>query len=494
MRYILSLDQGTTSSRAILVNELGVIGAKAQKEFKQHFPRSGWVEHDPKEIWSSQAAVISEVIAKSGVHDIAAIGVTNQRETTILWDKKTGEPLYNAIVWQDRRTTAFCEELKRLGYEKPFQEKTGLCLDPYFSGTKIRWILDQVPGVKEKAKRGEVAFGTVDSWLIWKLTSGALHITDATNASRTLLYNLHTGNWDEELLQLLEIPREILPEVRLSSEVYGMTKTPILSKSIPIAGIAGDQQAALFGQACFQKGMVKNTYGTGCFMLMNTGDHPVLSKKKLLTTVAYKLPKETAFALEGSTFIGGAVVQWLRDNLGIIEKSSDIETLAAADSGGVFFVPAFTGMGAPYWEPHARGMILGLSRGSTKAHIARAAIESIAYQVADVLKAMQEEALLPIYEVRTDGGAAVDNTLLQFQADLLDVRVIRPQVTELTALGVAFLAGLAMGFWKDKEEIAQFWKEDRVFKPSHFSPKAKELYQKWKKAVAAALSWQEDVL
>lgn len=495
MKYILALDQGTTSSRALLVDKQGMIKAKAQKEFKQIFPSPGWVEHDPKEIWSSQMAVVTEVLAHSGVsiQDIGGIGITNQRETTVLWDRKTAKPIFNAIVWQDRRTTDYCQKLKNQGLETLFRKKTGLLLDPYFSGTKIRWILDQVPGAHERAKRGEIAFGTIDTWLIWKLTDGKLHVTDATNASRTLLYNIYTGDWDDELLSILQIPKEILPKVCSSSEVYGESSTNVLSASIPICGIAGDQQAALFGQACTKEGMVKNTYGTGCFMLMNTGTRPVLSKSNLLTTVAYKIGKETSYALEGSVFIAGAVVQWLKDNLGLIKTSADVEKLAssAPDSNGVFFVPAFTGLGAPYWNPYARGMIMGLSRGSTAAHIARAALDSIAYQVMDVIKAMEADSQISIKELRADGGAVVNNQLMQFQSDLLGVPVIRPQITELTALGAAYLAGLAIGFWKNQTEIASHWKEDKTFTPAMEKEKAQKLYLQWCKAVETAEHWEE---
>jgi glycerol kinase len=492
MKYILALDQGTTSSRAVLISRQGNIHATAQKEFKQIFPHPGWVEHDPQEIWSSQASCITEVLAKGQISpdQIAGIGITNQRETTIVWDRQTGKPLGNAIVWQDRRTTKICQDLKE--FEPLFQQKTGLLLDPYFSGTKLFWILKNTPGAFEKAKKGELAFGTVDAWLLWKLTGGTSHMTDVSNASRTLLFNIHTLKWDEDLLKILNIPKGILPEVKCSSDIFGKTNTPILTGSIPISGIAGDQQAALFGQACFSKGMVKTTYGTGCFLLMNTGSQPVVSKNNLLTTIAYQIKTEVVYALEGSVFIGGAVVQWLRDNLGLIKKSSDIEKLAASvpDSGDVFFVPAFTGLGAPYWDPYARGAIVGLSRGTTAGHIARSALDSIAYQVMDVLKAMEADAGVPIAEIRVDGGAVANNLLMQFQADLVHAPVIRPKITELTALGAAFLAGIAVGFWKNKEEAAASWQEDRKFEPTMQKNQVKILQQKWAKAVKCAQTWE----
>lgn len=495
MRYILALDQGTTSSRAVLIDRSGVIVGQAQKEFTQFFPVPGWVEHDPLEIWSSQASVISEVMAHSGVHakDIAAIGITNQRETTIVWEKKTGRPIFNAIVWQDRRTTEICNQLKKQGLEPLFQQKTGLLLDPYFSGTKLHWILDSIPGARERAKKGELAFGTVDSWLVWKLTNGAIHITDASNASRTLMYNIKTGEWDEELLKILNIPREILPQVCSSSEVYGDTSCSLFDSPVPISGIAGDQQAALFGQACFKPGMAKTTYGTGCFMLMNTGTDLVISKNHLLTTVAYKIKGKTYYALEGSVFIGGAVVQWLRDNLGIIKTSDDVEKLAGSvpDSGGVFFVPAFTGLGAPHWDPYARGTIAGITRGTTAAHIARAALEGIAFQVTDVLKAMEADSHIRIAELRVDGGAVKDNILMQFQSDLLGTAVLRPKVTELTAIGAAYLAGLAVAFWKDKEEIASHWEMERAFTPGMNLAEVQRLRKKWDRAIQSSKAWEE---
>lgn len=494
MRYILALDQGTTSSRAVLIAENGLLQASSQKEFKQIFPSPGLVEHDPAEIWSSQAACITEVLIKGNVKpaEIGGIGITNQRETTLVWDRKTGRPLMNAIVWQDRRTTEICQKLKKEGVEPLIRKKTGLLLDPYFSATKLQWILKTIPGAQERAKKGELAFGTVDSWLLWQLTEGKCHATDVTNASRTLLLNIHTLQWDDELLQLFNIPREILPEVHPSSHVYGNSTHPILASSIPIAGIAGDQQAALVGQACFKPGMVKSTYGTGCFMLMNTGAMPVLSKNNLLTTVAYQVGKEVAYALEGSVFIGGAVVQWLRDNLKIIQKSSDVESLATSvpDSGGVFFVPAFTGLGAPYWDPYARGAIVGLTRGSTSAHIARSALESIAFQVTDVLQAMEGDAANRIEEIRVDGGAVNNPIMMQFQADLMSAPVIRPKVTELTAQGAAYLAGLAIGFWKNFDEISSLWKEDLRFSPKMAPEQVRELRRKWHKAIVCAQTWE----
>ena len=494
MSSILALDQGTTSSRALIIDSYGKVLAVAQKEFKQYFPQSGFVEHDPEEIWSSQFAVANEAIAmaKLSASDIAGIGITNQRETTVLWDRKSGRPIFRAIVWQDRRTTPLCEELKKQNLEPLFRSKTGLLLDPYFSGTKIRWLLDHIPGARAKAEKGELAFGTIDTWLVWNLTRGHLHITDATNASRTLLYNIHTGDWDEEILKILEIPRSILPEVRGSSEIYGSTAEHVFSASIPIAGIAGDQQAALFGQGCFQAGMAKATYGTGCFILMNTGNQPIVSKNQLLTTVAYKIGSETHFALEGSVFIAGAAIQWLRDQLKIIEKSSDVDKLAASvnDTGGVYFVPAFTGLGAPHWDPHARGTILGISRGTSAAHIARATLESIAYQAADVLNAMQSDANIHLSEIRVDGGAVVSDLLMQFQADLMQTNVLRPKEPELTAIGAAFLAGLAVGVWKKKSELSALWRLDRKFSPKMDRAGVQKLLQNWNRAIGRAKNWE----
>ena len=494
-KYILSLDQGTTSSRAIIFDKTGSIVATAQKEFTQIFPQPGWVEHDANEIWSTQLGVATEAILKAGltINDIAAIGITNQRETTVVWDRDTHLPVYNAIVWQDRRTADYCDQLKKDGYAEAIQQKTGLVTDAYFSGTKVKWILDNVEGARDKAQKGELCFGTIDSWLLWKLTNGKVHATDVSNASRTLLYNIHTLQWDKDLLKLFGIPESMLPEVRSSSEVYGHTENILTATSVPVSGIAGDQQSALFGQMCTQPGMVKNTYGTGCFMLMNTGTKPVASKNNLLTTIAWKVNGEVQYALEGSVFIGGAVVQWLRDGLKIIQTSGDVEALAvkAGDNGGVYFVPAFTGLGAPYWNQHARGIIVGLTRGSSDAHIARAAIESIAFQSMDLLKAMEADAGLPIKEVRVDGGATVNNQLMQFQSDILNTQVIRPQVTETTALGAAYLAGLAVGYWSSIDELQQYWQKDKAFTPSMNDAKRNELQKDWKKAVKAAQAWTE---
>ncbi|MEH3115283.1 glycerol kinase GlpK [Pedobacter terrae] len=466
-KYILSIDQGTTSSRAIVFNRNGEIVAIAQREFTQIYPKASWVEHDPMEIWSTQLAVVTEVIVKAGlsVSDIEAIGITNQRETTVVWDKETGQPIYHAIVWQDRRTAAYCDEIKAQGLANKILEKTGLIIDSYFSATKARWILENVEGAREKAEAGKLAFGTIDTWLIWKLTAGEKHVTDVTNASRTMLYNIHTLSWDEELLELFTIPKTMLPEVKSSSEVYGVTAGRILAAKIPIAGIAGDQQSALFGQMCTEIGMVKNTYGTGCFMLMNIGQKPKISFNNLLTTIAWQINGEVNYALEGSIFIGGAVVQWLRDEMGLISKSADVETLAKKvnDTDGVYVVPAFAGLGAPHWDQHARGTITGLTRGTNKSHIARAALESIAYQTMDVLKAMEADAGISITELRVDGGVTANDLLMQFQADLLNCKVIRPDVTEVTATGAAYLAGLATGFWKSIDEIRSQWKINRTF-------------------------------
>ncbi len=494
MEYILTLDQGTTSSRALLIGRDANIKAVAQKEFRQIFPKPGLVEHDPDEIWSSQASVIAEILAKAGINRnaIAAIGITNQRETTIVWDKKSGQAIFNAIVWQDRRTTAFCQELKKQGLESLFQKKTGLVLDPYFSGTKLRWILDHVPGAREKAGRGELAFGTVDSWLIWKLSGGKKHVTDVTNASRTLLFNIHERKWDEELLKILDIPASMLPEVVSCSEKICVTDSPLFTSPIPICGLAGDQQAALFGQVCWQKGMAKATYGTGGFMLMNTGTQAVTSKNNLLTTIGYELDGKLYYALEGSVFIAGAVVQWLRDNLGIIKSSKEVEALAASvpDTAGVYFVPAFTGLGAPYWDPEARGTIVGLTRGTQAGHLARAALQGIVFQVCDVLKAMESDAGTTIEQVRVDGGAVSNNLLMQMQSDLLGVPVIRPKVTELTALGAAFFAGLASGFWRNSDEIIDFWQIDRTFKPALPKDVMQKSMDEWKRAVRCARAWE----
>ena len=485
--YILSLDQGTTSSRAILFNQEGQIVSIAQKEFTQIFPTPGWVEHDALEIWSTQIGVASEVISKQniGQDSIAAIGITNQRETTVLWNRQTGQPIYNAIVWQDRRTADFCDQLKAQGKQAMIQAKTGLVIDAYFSASKIKWILDHVEGARDLANKGELCFGTIDSWLVWKLTNGAAHVTDATNASRTMLYNIHDLRWDTELLDLFDIPLSILPEVKSSSEVYGTTNLMVPNHSIPIAGIAGDQQAALFGQICTQAGMVKNTYGTGCFMLMHTGEKAVTSKNNLLTTIALQRNGKTYYALEGSVFIAGAVVQWLRDGLHLIRNSDEVEALAGsvADTDGVYMVPAFAGLGAPYWNQHAKGTIVGLTRGTHTAHIARAALESIAYQTYDVLKAMEADAQIPILELRVDGGATKNNLLMQFQSDLLSTKVIRPTMIETTALGAAYLAGLAVGFWKDEATLATKWQVDQIFEPTMKDSEVATKIQGWQKAI-----------
>ncbi len=492
MKHILALDQGTTSSRAILFDHAGSVRAVAQKEFPQIFPKPGWVEHNPDDIWASQASVAAEVLAKAGVaaRDVAAIGITNQRETTVVWERATGRPIHNAIVWQDRRTAGACDKLRRQGHAARIQRKTGLVVDAYFSATKLAWILQHVPGAKARAKRGELAFGTVDSWLVWNLTGGKVHVTDPSNASRTMLFNIHTGDWDEELLALFGVPRSVLPAVKSSSEVYGQAN--IFSDPVPIAGIAGDQQAALFGQVCTQPGMVKNTYGTGCFMLMNTGTKPIASRNKLLTTVAWRIGGRTEYALEGSIFIAGAAVQWLRDGLGIIKSSPEVEALAAsvADTGGTYFVPALAGLGAPHWDQYARGLIAGLTRGTTAAHLARAALEGIAYQVADVLHAMEADAKIKLKELRVDGGACANNLLMQFQADLLGVPVVRPKVAETTALGAAYLAGLAVGFWKDQREIAAQWQVDKRFTPAMKKARREQLTAGWQKALARAQKWE----
>jgi glycerol kinase len=493
MKYILALDQGTTSSRAIVFDRAGNIKGVAQKEFRQIFPKPGWVEHDASEIWSTQAGVATEAIAKARLKpvDIAAIGITNQRETVVVWDRATGEPICNAIVWQDRRTAAACDKLRAAGKAALIKRKNGLIIDAYFSATKLQWILQNVKGAAKRAKAGELAFGTIDSWLIWKLTHGKHHITDVTNASRTMLFNLKTCDWDDDLLKLFGIPRALLPEVRSSSEVYGDAE--VLGAPIPIAGIAGDQQAALFGQACMKPGLVKNTYGTGCFMVMNTGDQPIPSKNKLLTTVAWRIGNRTEYALEGSIFIAGAVVQWLRDGLGIIRNSADVEALAASveDTHGVYLVPAFAGLGAPHWDQYARGLMAGITRGTTAAHIARAALEGIAYQVADVLHAMQADAGIKLKELRVDGGACANNLLMQFQSDLLGVPVVRPKVAETTALGAAYLAGLAVGYWKDQKEIAALWQEDRRFKPAMKPSRRRALQAGWNKALTRAKGWED---
>lgn len=491
--YILSLDQGTTSSRSMLFDKQGNIISVAQKEFKQIFPQSGWVEHDANEIWSTQFGTMAEAVAQAHINmkQVAGIGITNQRETTVVWDRKTSQPIYNAIVWQDRRTAAYCDELKAARYAETIQQKTGLIIDAYFSATKLKWILDNVEGARAKAENGELAFGTIDSWLTWKLTNGEVHVTDVSNASRTMLYNIHSLQWDEELLKLFNIPAAVLPEVKPSSKIYGVTGNIIPDSRIPIAGIAGDQQAALFGQLCTQPGMVKNTYGTGCFMLMNTGDKAITSKNNLLTTIAWQIDGRTEYALEGSVFIAGAVVQWLRDELKIIRSSSDIEALAAQvkDTDGVYLVPAFAGLGAPHWNQYARGTIFGLTRGSSNAHIARAALDSIAYQTYDVLKAMEADAGIHIKELRVDGGATVNNQLMQFQSDILQTKVVRPTITETTALGAAYLAGLAVGYWKNISDIQEQWQVDKQFAPAMDEEKRANLVNGWQRAVKASIAW-----
>jgi len=490
---ILALDQGTTSSRAIVFDRAGRTLGRAQREFPQSYPQPGWVEHNPRHLWESTRRVATEaaVDAKRTAKDIAAIGITNQRETTLLWDRRTGEPLHPAIVWQDRRTAKDCQRLQRRELEPAIRKKTGLLIDPYFSGTKLAWLLDHIPGARQRANRGELAFGTVDTWLLWKLTSGRVHATDISNASRTLMFNLHTEQWDPDLLKWLRVPVEVLPEVHSNSEIYGEVTSIKALRGVPVAGMAGDQQAALFGQACFRPGMAKNTYGTGCFLLLNTGAKPVLSKHRLLTTVAWKLGDRTEYALEGSVFIAGAAVQWLRDGLGLIKASSDIEKLAAKvpDNGGVYLVPAFAGLGAPHWDAHARGTIVGLTRGSTAAHLARATLESIAYQTADLVRAMQADAGRRLRELRVDGGVSVNNGLMQFQSDLLRVPLVRPRTTETTALGAAYFAGLAVGYWKSQDEIAKLWSADRSFRPHQPAAAMRKLHQRWEKAVARAGDW-----
>jgi glycerol kinase len=495
MPAILALDQGTTSSRAIVFDHAGALRATAQREFRQFYPQAGWVEHDPREIWQTQWLTAREALAGAGLKaaDLAAIGITNQRETTVVWDRRTGAPIHPAIVWQDRRTAKFCDELKRAGHAETIQRKAGLVIDAYFSGSKLRWILDHVPGARDRAQRGELAFGTMDTWLIWNLTAGALHVTDPSNASRTMLFNLHTGAWDDELLRLLDVPREVLPEVRSSSEIYGLTARDVLDEPVPIGGMAGDQQAALFGQNCFARGLAKNTYGTGCFMLMNIGAQPTPSKHQLITTVAWQAGGQTDFALEGSVFIGGAVVQWLRDGLGLVKSSADIERLAASvpDCGGVYLVPAFAGLGAPHWDQYARGTITGLTRGTTAGHLARAALEGIAFQVADILDVMKQDSGIAINELRVDGGACANNLLMQFQADILQVPVVRPKVIETTALGAAYLAGLAAGFWKDRDEVHRAWQEDRRFEPQMKADEAAHRRVRWTEALRRARDWEE---
>ena len=497
VRYVLALDQGTTSSRAILFDEEGNAVRVAQREFRQIYPQPGWVEHDPKEILDTQREVAREAVGTAGIRlkDLLAVGIANQRETTIVWERQTGEPLYNAIVWQDRRTASVCERLREAGAEGLVGERTGLVIDPYFSGTKITWLLDQIPGARARAERGELAFGTVDTWLMWHLTGNRAHLTDPSNASRTLLYNIHTGEWDQELLNLLRVPRALLPDVHPSAHAFGTLSADILGEPFVIGGVAGDQQAALFGQACHKPGMAKNTYGTGCFMLLHTGDRAVRSRNGLVTTsCAQTAGKE--FALEGSVFVGGAVVQWLRDEMNFFSSSSEVERLAASvpDSGGVYFVPAFTGLGAPYWDPHARGAIVGLTRGTSPAHIARAALESIAFQSAELLDAMQKDAGEPLAELRVDGGAAANDLLMQFQADLLGVAVLRPRALETTALGAAYLAGLAVGLWKSRDEVAAHWRLERRFEPRMERTAAADLMARWRDAVGRSRNWTRDGL
>lgn len=486
-KYILALDQGTTSSRAIVFDHAGQICSVAQREFTQYFPKPGWVEQNPNEIWASQASVISEAISNININglDIAGIGITNQRETTIVWDVDTEEPIYNAIVWQDRRTAEYCDVLKGQGLVDQIRNKTGLIIDAYFSGTKIKWILDNVPGARERAAQGKLRFGNVDSWLVWRLTRGEVHVTDVTNASRTMLFNIHDLKWDEDLLKLLDIPVSMMPEVKSSSEVYGHTKTTIFAHEVPISGIAGDQQAALFGQMCIEPGAIKNTYGTGCFVMLNTGNKPVVSKNNLLTTIAWKIGKETTYALEGSIYVGGSVVQWLRDGLGIIKSSSEIEELASTvqDSAGVYFVPALTGLAAPYWDQYARGTIVGITRGTTAAHIARAALDGIAFQTHDIALAMAKDMEAPLKELKVDGGASRNNLLMQYQANLLGINVVRPKITETTALGAAYLAGLAVGFWKDIDEVKTQWQVERVFEPTHDSEEIQQAKKGWEDAI-----------
>ena len=496
MKYIMALDQGTTSSRCIIFDKTGSIISKAQKEFKQIYPKAGWIEHDPIEIWATQFGVAVEalVMANLDASHIAAIGITNQRETTVVWDKRTGIPVHNAIVWQCRRTADTCEQLRSIGFEEIIKEKTGLILDPYFSGTKIKWILDNVPKAREEAEKGNLLFGNIDTWLMWNLTKGEVYVTDYSNAARTMLFNIHTLAWDEEILKVLDIPKSMLPEVKGSSQVYGHTSKVLFGEEIPIAGIAGDQQAALFGQTCFKEGSAKNTYGTGCFLLMNTGSKAVTSKHGLLTTIAWGVDNKIEYALEGSIFVGGASIQWLRDELRMIKHASESEryALEVEDTNGVYVVPAFTGLGAPYWDPYARGTVVGLTRGAKKEHFIRATLEAIAYQTNDVLKAMQEDSGISLVELNVDGGASSNNFLMQFQSDILGVQVDRPQVVETTALGAAYLAGLAVGYWKDKEEIAQNRRLDRNFKPNMEEEKKAKLLKGWHKALKRAMEWEKD--
>ncbi|WP_424949740.1 glycerol kinase GlpK [Deinococcus sp.] len=500
-QYILALDQGTTSSRAIVFDRQGRVSSRAQKEFAQLFPQPGWVEHDANQIWSTQSGVMGEALSSAGIRagDVAAIGITNQRETTLIWDRRTGQPIHNAIVWQDRRTAPFCDELRAAGHEDLVRARTGLVLDAYFSGTKVRWLLENVPGARQRAEAGELYFGTIDSWLVYRLTGdqhgvGGLHVTDASNASRTMLYNIHTGAWDDDLLNLLGIPRSLMPEVRGSSEVYGLTSKGLLGAQVPIAGIAGDQQAATFGQVCLEVGMAKNTYGTGCFMLLNTGTEAVASQHRLLTTVAWKLGDKQTYALEGGVFVAGAVVQWLRDGLGIIRTAGEVEELAARvqGSGGVVLVPAFVGLGAPYWDPYARGTIIGLTRGTTAAHIARAALESVAFQSAELMEAMEQDTArsgMALQELRVDGGGSTNDAMMQFQADILGVPVVRPRITETTALGAAYLAGLAVGFWADEQELRGLWQVGRRFEPDMGQDERAARTHTWKRAVERSRGW-----
>ena len=491
-KYILALDQGTTSSRAIVFDHEGQIRSVAQKEFPQYFPQPGWVEHNPNEIWGSEASVIAEAISTIDITglDIAAIGITNQRETTIVWDVDTDEPIYNAIVWQDRRTAEFCDQLKADGLTETIRQKTGLIIDAYFSGTKIKWILDHVPGARKRAEEGKLRFGTVDSWLVWRLTRGETHVTDVTNASRTMLFNIHELKWDEELLKLLDIPLSMMPEVKSNSQIYGHTKTTIFAHKVPIAGIAGDQQAALFGQMCLDPGSIKNTYGTGCFVMLNTGEKPIVSKNNLLTTIAWQIGNKVNYALEGSIYVGGSVVQWLRDGLGIINHSSDVESLAQSvpDSGGVYFVPALTGLAAPYWDPYARGTIVGITRGTTAAHIARAALDGIAFQTYDIAQAMAKDMNDRLTELKVDGGASRNNLLMQFQADLLGIDVVRPKITETTAIGAAYLAGLGVGYWDSVDELRRQWKVERTFTPNLDSETVRTAREGWADAISRTLS------
>ena len=491
-KYILALDQGTTSSRAIVFDHEGQIRSVAQKEFPQYFPQPGWVEHNPNEIWGAEASVIAEAISTIDITglDIAAIGITNQRETTIVWDIDTDEPIYNAIVWQDRRTAEFCDQLKADGLTETIRQKTGLIIDAYFSGTKIKWILDHVPGARKRAEEGKLRFGTVDSWLVWRLTRGETHVTDVTNASRTMLFNIHELKWDEELLKLFNIPLSMMPEVKSNSEIYGHTKTTIFAHKVPIAGIAGDQQAALFGQMCLDPGSIKNTYGTGCFVMLNTGEKPIVSKNNLLTTIAWQIGNKVNYALEGSIYVGGSVVQWLRDGLGIINHSSDVESLAQSvpDSGGVYFVPALTGLAAPYWDPYARGTIVGITRGTTAAHIARAALDGIAFQTYDIAQAMAKDMNDRLTELKVDGGASRNNLLMQFQADLLGIDVVRPKITETTAIGAAYLAGLGVGYWDSVDELRRQWKVECTFTPNLDSETVRAAREGWADAISRTLS------